>query len=193
MKKIITSIVITTLSIACFAQNKVPSEKHLPYRLTTEPAIGTRLSTAMGAMDIQLTNLLQYNISRRVGLISHTAVSHTFPNSRITDVKQNYSYSIMQKFGIGTSLYSKHNIHTFSFLAGVRYNAYSGTLNNDQLPEHITTKAQSTTSDYGLMYNWKKIRNKYFLSFRLYVPLKDGLAGITENATIELGVGIKLK
>jgi len=194
MYKIITTIAIMLFSISSFAQNNKPKERNLPYRFTTEPAIGTHLSTLMGgAMDIQLSNLLQYNISKRIGLISHTAISQFFPIGRMADVKQNYSYSIIQKFGIGTSLYTKHNMHTFSILAGLRYNAYSGTLKNDRLPEHITTTTESTTSDYGLMYNWKKIRNKYFLSFRVYVPLKDGLAGITENATIELGVGIKLQ
>ncbi len=188
MNKIIITMVLVLLTGAGIAQQN-SQEKRMPYRFTTEPAIGTRLT----AMDIQLSNVLQYNIHRKISLISHTAIAYGIPFSRMGDIKQNYNYVIYQKFGLGTSLYTKHTMHTFSFLAGAKYYAYSGTLNNEYLPEHITTKSSGITSDYGFMYNLKMIRRKYFLSARLYVPLKDGLAGISENSTLEIGVGIKLK
>ncbi len=165
------------------------SQQNIPYRLTTEPAIGTKLM----AMDVQVSNLLQYNVHKRFSIISHSVFSFAIPFARMEDVLQNYNYALIQKFGIGTSLYTKHTMNTFSFLAGVKYYTYSGTLDNEHLPEKITTKSTGTTSDFGLMYNLKMVRKKYFMSTRLYVPLKDGLAGMGENATIEIGAGIKLR
>ena len=192
MNKILITIALSVFINFSFAQDISPREKYPTYRLTTEPAIGTHLSMS-GAPDLQISNLLQYNINKKLGLISHTAISFGFPMSRMSDIIQNYNYSLFQKIGIGTSFHLKNTIHVISFLGGIKYNAYSGTLSNDQLPEHITTKTSSTTSDYGFMYNFKLVRRKYFLSTRLYVPAKDGLAGISENSTLEIGMGIRLK
>ncbi len=180
MNKILITIALSVLTGFSIAQDIRPNEKYPIYRLTTEPAIGTHLSMS-GAPDLHISNLLQYNITKKVGLISHTAISFGFPMSRMADIIQNYNYSLYQKFGIGTSFYIKNTVHVISVLGGIKYNAYSGTLSNDQIPEHITTKTNSITSDYGFMYNLKLIRRKYFLSTRLYVPVKDGLAGISEN------------
>jgi hypothetical protein len=69
------------------------------------------------------------------------------------DVYQNYSYNLFQKIGLGTSVYTKRTMHTVSFLIGIQYNAYSGTLTNSALSDAITTKTQSLSPDYGLMYN----------------------------------------
>jgi hypothetical protein len=192
MNKILITLALSVFANFSIAQDIQSKEKYPIYRLTTEPAIGTHL-TMSGAPDLQVSNLLQYNINRRIGLISHTAISFGFPMNRMADIIQNYNYSLYQKFGIGTSFHIKNTVHVISVLGGIKYNAYSGTLSNDQIPEHITTKTNSITSDYGFMYNLKLIRRKYFLSTRLYIPAKDGLAGIGENTTIEIGVGIRLK
>lgn len=192
MNKILITVALSVLTSFGIAQDIMPKEKYLNYVLTTEPAIGTHLSMS-GASDLQISNLLQYNINNKIGLISHTAISFGFPMNRMADIIQNYNYSLYQKFGIGTSFYIKNTVNVIAVLGGIKYNAYSGTLSNDQIPEHITTKTNSITTDYGFMYNLKLIRRKYFLSTRLYVPVKDGLAGISENTIIEIGVGIRLK
>jgi hypothetical protein len=188
MNKLIITMTLTLLAIASTAQTGRQKD-NMPYRFTTEPAIGIKTTS----MDVQLSNLLQYNIHRKFSMIFHTAITYGLPLSRMSDIDQHYNYAILQKFGIGTSIYTKHTISTISFLAGIKYYAYSGTLNNEQFPEHITTTSNGTTSDYGFMYNLKMIRKKYFLSARLYIPVKDGIAGLGENSAIEIGVGIKLK
>lgn len=188
MNKLIVTFTLILLASVSVAQHRGVQEP-TPYRFTTEPAIGIKAMS----MDVQLSNLLQYNIHKKIALISHSAISFGTPLSKMEDIVQNYNYALLQKFGIGTSLYTKHTMNTFSFLAGIKYYAYSGTLNNVHLPEQITTKSSGTTSDFGIMYNLKMVRKKYFMSTRLYMPLKDGLAGIGENATIEIGIGIKLK
>ncbi|GAB4039392.1 hypothetical protein [Spirosoma gilvum] len=165
-----------------------------PYgKFTVAPGLGTHLMSIMGAPNAQVSNLLQYNIYKRISLVSYISFSYGFPNNRIVDVQQHYSYSIDKKFGFGTSLFTKKGSNSFYLLAGVKYDSYSGTLSNEQLPETITTKTSSFTVDYGIMYNLRLGRNKYFMSTRLYIPLKDGLAGMSENANLELGVGIRIR
>lgn len=193
MYKLLNTLILTVCMHISFAQT-IPVNVKYPFsQLTMEPAIGTRLNSLMGSPDIQVANLLQYNYKKRLSFIAHTAISSDLKPGWVTDVRQNYSYSFFQKFGIGTSFYTKRSSNTFSILAGVAYNAYSGTMNNDQFAESITTKASSLRTDYGIMYNLKSGRKKYFLSSRLYLPLKDGLYGISENADLEFGIGMRLK
>lgn len=174
-----------------FSQSK--PQKYTFRKLTTEPAIGTRIQSALGAPDIQLTNLLQYNLTRKVSFVSHTAFSQDLERSNFPNVENNYSFSVMQKFGIGTTFYSRRSSSSFFLLSGIKYYAYSGTLTNPNLEESITTKTHGMTTDNGIMYNYKRGLKKIFFSARIYVPLYDGLDGITENATLEVGVGIRLK
>jgi hypothetical protein len=176
-----------------FAQKKTASAKYPFSQLTIEPAIGTRITTFLGNADVQLANLVQYNITRRFSVAAHTNFSFDIPANQFSDVKQNYSYTINQKFGIGTSFHGKRTTNAFFILAGLKYNAYSGTLKNTDFIDQITTQTSSLTSDYGMMYHIKSGRKKYFFSGRLYLPLKDGTNGIIENANIELGVGIRIR
>jgi hypothetical protein len=191
MYKILLLLLLCGTINASWAQKTRKNEQW--NRITVEPAIGTRLSTLMGSADIGLSNLIQYNLHRSVSLLAHTAVSFDFENRNKSDIHQNYSYTLFQKIGLGTSVYTKRTMHTVSFLIGVKYNAYSGTLTNSELSDAITTKTQSLSPDYGLMYNLKLGANKYFFSGRIYIPLQDGYYGIIENAHLELGVGIRLK
>ncbi|CAN5329225.1 hypothetical protein BH23BAC2_BH23BAC2_00140 [soil metagenome] len=94
---------------------------------------------------------------------------------------------------MGTSLYTKRSAHNFFLLAGLKYETYSGTLHNIDLPETITTKTSSYSPVYGIMYNLKKGINKYFFSSSLYIPLNEGVAGIIENTNLEFGVGIRIR
>lgn len=192
MYKIFTTIVFTTILNVGMAQTKsIKIINKATYRcVTIEPGIGSHL---MGNPDIQISNLLQFNFQKRFSVISHTVLGYSFENPRITDIKQNYSYTIFQKFGIGLTLYKQRTSSTFSFLAGIKYDTYSGTLHNDQLPEKITTKTSSYSPDYGFMYNLKTGSDKYFFSGRIYIPVKGGLPGMVENANLEFGIGIRLK
>ncbi|QMU28741.1 hypothetical protein [Adhaeribacter radiodurans] len=158
-----------------------------------EPAIGTRLNSFIGGPDVQVSNLLQYRLKQKISFITHSAFSSEGEIAWVPDVKKNYSYTFYQKIGLGASFNTRKASHVFSFLAGVKYNTFSGSFYNKEIPEQITTKSKSLTSDYGWLYNLKLGRKKYFFSSRLYIPLKDGLAGILENAVLELGMGISLK
>ncbi|MEO5775654.1 MAG: hypothetical protein ABIQ27_02045 [Flavobacterium sp.] len=195
MKKTILILMVSVCSLSMYSQilNSGKKEKYVNRKLTIEPAIGTRMQTILGSTDIQLTNLLQYNITRKLSFVSHTVISTDIKNGNFNNVDTNYSYSLLQKFGIGTSFYSQKASSSFFILGGIKYNAYSGTLNNPIIEEHITTKTKGLVPDYGIMYNYKRGIKKYFFSARLYCPMYDGVAGILENATIEFGIGIKLK
>jgi hypothetical protein len=190
-------ILMIILFLAClhfgYAQTRNAPIKYSYGKLTAEIGFGTHLMSIMGASNVQASTLLQYNINKRINLASYSSFSYGFPNNRIRDVQQNYNYSIGNKFGFGTSLFTKKGSNSFYLLAGLKYNSYSGTLTNEQLSETITTKTSSITVDYGIMYNLRLGRNKYFMSSRLYIPLKNGLAGMSENANLELGVGIRIK
>lgn len=176
-----------------YAQTKSETANYPYGKLTLELGIGTRLMSMMGAPNVQVANLLQYNVNKRISLVSHVAFSYGFPLNRILDVQQDYSYSISKKFGMGTSRYTKRGSNSIYLLAGVKYDSYSGTLHNEQLPETMTMKTSSLTADYGILYSLRLGKNKYFMSGRIYVPVKDGLAGMSENANLEVGLGIRIR
>jgi hypothetical protein len=171
-----------------------PQDDRIPLsRLTIEPAIGTRLLSLIGDRDIRVANLLQFNYTKKLSFIAHTGFSSDFSRNWVPDVKQNYSFTLTQKFGLGTSFNTRRATNAFFILGGLSYQSYSGTLNNSRLPENTTTKINSIYPDYGVMYNLKSGRKKYYLSSRLYLPLTDGLYGIIENANVEFGIGFRLK
>ena len=60
----------------------------------------------------------------------------------------------------------------------------------------------SVSPDFGLMYNLKLGKKKYFFSYRMYLPLYpypfesgdvNSIDGNLANVTLEFGVGIRLK
>lgn len=194
MKKLLTLLIIFTIIRIANGQTKEGIELYPTRKFTIEPGIGTNLYTLLGSTDIRFTNLIQYNLVHKIALVSHSALAFDLPNSRITDVKQNHSFTISQKFGLGTAIITKGASHNLFVLGGLKYNSYSGTLDNEHLmARSITSKTSSFSPDYGILYNLKLGRNKYFFSTRMYVPLKDGLYGILENASLEFGIGIKMK
>lgn len=193
MKKPFTTVLLLVCLHFGYAQTRNETINYPYGKVSVELGVGTHLMSIMGAPNVQLSNLLQYNINKRISLVSHIAFSYGFPINRILDVQQDYNYSLIKKFGVGTSLYTKRGSNSFYLLAGLKYDRYSGTLNNEQLPETMTTKTSSFTADYGILYSLRLGRNKYFMSSRLYIPVKDGLAGMSENANLELGVGIRIR
>lgn len=176
-----------------YAQNTVDTFKHPDEKITVEPGIGTRLASIMGSPNVQLSNLLQYRVSKRFSVAAQTGFYHNFPNRRIADVKQNHSFSIFQRVGIGFALNKRRSSSAILLLAGYKYDTYSGTLVNERLNESITTRSKSATPDYGIMYNLRMGEKKYFVSSRIYVPLKAGPYGMVEGSTLDLGAGLRIR
>jgi hypothetical protein len=196
-----TSFLILSLS-ATAAQNDSTGRVKIKYpvrRLTIEPAVGIN---PMPSADLLISNLVQWNLKKRLSLVAHTYYS--FNDAFLGDVnyiKTNYNYSISQKFGIGTSLYLKNSSHTFSLLAGIKYDAFKETLENPEF-EKVSASLSSFGPDVGLMYSLKIGKKKYFFSYRMYIPLypypfesSDILAidGNIASISLEFGFGIRLK
>ena len=193
-------LLLNFISVFSQADSFPKLRKNFPMRqLTIEPGIGLNI---MPNSDLVLSNLLQRNISKRFSVISYT--SYAYNNvflRKFNFITTDHNYSLNQKFGVGVSIYSKHSMHTFSLLAGIKYDSYQETLNNPDF-EKVSMSVTSLSPDAGLMYNLKKGRKKYFFSFRMYIPLYPypianssewSLDGNMANVTLEFGVGIRLK
>ena len=200
MKTIICLSLYILLSTIQTSAQVNPSEKaDIKYTwrtLTLEPAIGLEPMS-----DLLISNLVQWNIKKRLSLVSYT--SYAFNNAMkrtFNYITTEYNYAITQKFGIGTSLYTNHSSHTFSILAGIRYNAFKETLRNPEL-QNISASVNSFSFDPGVMYNIKIGKKKYFFSFRMFVPLSPypflssdtwSIGENMYNLTLEFGFGIRL-
>ena len=194
------SIFFSFLNLSASAQN-IDSDKasnKIPVRrITIEPAIGLEPMS-----DLILSTLEQLNIKKRLSIVSYS--SYAFNNATQRDfnyIKTNYNYTLSQKFGVGTSLYTKHSSHTFSLMAGIRYDAYSETLENPDF-EKVSASVSSVSPDFGLLYNLKIGKKKYFFSYRMYIPLYPypiissdiwSLNDNMVNLSLEFGLGIRLK
>ena len=201
-QKILFVIILVLAFANSFAQRNMPSEKEkysTVRQVTIEPGIG--IHTNFGT-DMLISNLIQWNPQKHLSLASHSSfnINNIFQRD-FNGIKTNYNYTINQKFGVGTTFYSKRSSNTFLLMAGVKYTSFQETLIN---PDHnkISTSINSISPDYGLMYSLKKGVKKYFFSFRMYVPLypwpvKDfniyAADGNMNNIALELGVGIKIK
>ncbi len=196
-------IIISVLTFAnSFAQSKkqATNEKQFTVRqLTIEPGIG--IHTNFGT-DLLLTNLVQWNPKKKLALVSHSSYNiNNVLQRKFNGIQTEYNYSVNQKFGIGTTFYTKRSSNTFLLMAGVKYTSFKETL---VTPDNnkVSANTNAFSSDYGLMYSLKKGVKKYFFSFRMYVPLypfplKDiniwALDGNMNNIALEFGVGIKIK
>jgi hypothetical protein len=168
-------------------------------KLTIEPAIGTK-PTVMTAL--MASNVLQWNIKKRISIVSHT--SYTWNQAFLPEfnyIKTNYNYSLSQKFGVGTSFFTKHFCHTFSLMAGINYDAFKETMDNPEFKK-VTVSQSSMSPDFGLMYNMKVGNKKYFFSYRMFIPIYpfpfkssdiNSVEGNLANLTLEFGLGIRLK
>lgn len=175
------------------------SEKFPAPKFTIEPGIGINPAPMP---DIVLSNLMQWNIKKRLSIVSHTSLNFNGPLKRnFNYITTNYNYSIIQKLGIGTSVYTKRSSHTFSLLAGIRYDGYKETMNNPEF-EKVIVKINSLNPDFGLMYNVKVGQKKVFFSYRMYVPLYpypvkgldfSSIDGNLANVSLEFGVGFRMK
>lgn len=167
--------------------------------LAIEPAIGIN---PWPMSDILISNLVQWNVDRRWSILSFS--SYSYNNAFLRDfnhIRTNYNYSLSQKFGVGFSLYWGSSSHTFSFLAGVKYDAFKETLENPAF-ENVSASIHSVSPDCGLLYNVKTGRGDVFLSFRMYIPLYPypvktldmwSIDGNMANLSLECGIGIRLQ
>jgi hypothetical protein len=201
MKTILNlSIFFSFLTLSASAQN-VDSEiarNSIPVRrITIEPAIGLEPMS-----DLIISNLVQLNLKKRLSIVSYTSYSYNNAMQRdLNYIKTNYNYTLSQKFGVGTSLYTKHSSHTFSLMAGIRSDAYKETLENPDF-EKVSASVSSLSPDLGLLYNIKIGKKKYFFSYRMYIPMypypiiSSDIRSLNDNMvnlSLEFGLGIRLK
>lgn len=187
-----------------FASGQLQSSKeirtHYPHRkLTTELAIGINPAPTS---DMLFSNLLQWNINKRLSMHSYTSYTHVNAFHRnFNYIRNNYNCAFSQKIGLGISIFTKKSSSTFSLLAGIKYNAIKETLNNPEF-EKVVVTLNSISPDYGLMYQLKIGKKKYYFSYRMYLPFYPYptksfditcVDGNLANISLEAGVGIRLK
>jgi hypothetical protein len=162
------------------------------------PAIGLN---PWPTADLVISNLVQWDIKRHLSLVSYTAYTYNSVFLRdFNHIKTNYNYSFSQKLGVGTSLFSKHASHTFSLLAGIKYNSFKETLENPDY-ENVPVSVSSLGPDYGCMYHLQVGKKKLFFSYRMYLPLYPypmrrlditAIDGNMANVSLEFGLGVRL-
>lgn len=190
------ALALITYSTA-FTQNRTPTS--VVRELTVEPGVG--IHTNFGT-DFLITNLVQWNPTKRFGFASHTSLNFNNIFQRdVNYVKTNYNYSFNQKFGAGTTFYSKKSSLTFLLMIGFKYTAFKETLYNPDL-DQVSVAINGFSPDYGLMYSYKRGLKKCFFTFRTYIPLYpwplkgsniDYIDGNRDNIALEFGVGIRIK
>jgi hypothetical protein len=168
-------------------------------QLTIEPGIGIH---ANFGTDLLLTNLIQWNPQKHLSFASHSSFNINNITQRYSNrIKTNYNYSINQKFGIGTTVYAKRSTHTFLCMVGAKYTTFRETLDDVRF-DKVSTTISSFSPDYGFMYSLKTGWEKYFFTYRMYLPLYPWptkgtdiyyLDGNMNNVALEFGVGIKIK
>jgi hypothetical protein len=196
------SFLLILISSASIAQTDTLQTTHKSFplrKLTIEPAVGIN---PMPMSDIVVSNLAQWNVKKRFHVVSRSAVSfNTAFERNFNYVHTDYSYTLSQTIGFGTSVYYKSSSHTFSLMAGVKYDATKETLNNPEF-EKVSFALSTVSPDFGLMYNLKLGKKKYFFSYRMYIPLYpypvktydfNAIDSNMANLSLEFGVGIRLK
>jgi hypothetical protein len=168
-------------------------------KLTLEPGIGVK---PYPNADILVSMVVQWNVKKRLSLVSYSA--YAYNNAFLREVyyiTNDYNYSLTQKFGAGSSLYTRHSSHTLSLMAGIKYDAFKETLNNPDF-EKASMSVSSVSPDFGLLYNLKIGNKKYYFIYRMYIPLYpypfltfdfNAFDGNMANMTLEAGAGIRIK
>lgn len=194
MKQVLLAITLSSVIMSMNAQS-IKNDNYMKNRFSIEPAIGTRLYSFVGIRDIQLSNIVQYNITGKTSLISHSVFSKDLRIPSIKTVETKHSYSLMQKFGIGLTFNPSKISHSIFLIGGVRYNSYEGKMDNTLLEDTKAFKTNGIAPDYGLLYCCKIGKKRCFFSSRLYMPtsFKSCLDNIMENGSIELGIGFRIK
>jgi hypothetical protein len=192
----LTALLLSIIATTALAQEPAQRKgKNFPSStLTTELGIGLPLLQIVTPQrDWILSNQTQYNINRKLSLVSHTAL--TLYASTFRDTKDYlstaHSFSLTERLGLGTTFYTRGTANGFFLLGGLKYSSVKSTMNHPDFPEE-TVSYSSLVPEYGLMYNVKVGRKKYFFSGRLYVPLNNLPLELAESVSIELGAGMRL-
>lgn len=166
--------------------------------LTIEPGVG--IHTNFGT-DFLISNLVQWNPNKRLSLAAYSSFNiNNITQREFNYVKTDYNYSLNQKFGAGTTRYSKNSSHTFLLMAGLKYTAYKETLDNPDFNK-VSTSISTLSPDYGLMYSLKRGWKKYFFTSRFYLPLSpwltngtniENVQGTLRDIAVEFGMGMKI-
>jgi len=174
-------------------------EHSLARKLTIEPGVG--IHTNFGT-DFLISNLVQWNPNKRLGFASYSSFNINNVTQRdFNHIKTDYNYSLNQKFGAGTTVYSKKYSHTFFAMVGIKYTAFQETLENPNFNK-VSTSISAFSPDYGLMYSLKRGWKKYFFTARFYLPLSpwltkgahiENIQGTLRDTALEFGMGIKIK
>lgn len=176
-----------------------PTKEYSLKQLKIAPAIGLN---PWPMSDLVISNLVQWEFKKHLSLVSYTA--YTYNNVFLRDfnyIKTNYNYSLSQKVGVGTSIYSKRTSHSFSLLGGIKYNSFKETLEHPEF-EKVSASASSLSPDFGCMYHLQVGKKKYFFSYRMYIPLYPypvqrlditAIDGNMANVSLEFGLGVRLK
>jgi hypothetical protein len=185
-----------------FAQSDLSSVDAKPSMvrmLTIEPGVG--IHTHFGT-DFLISNLVQWNPNQRLAFAAYSSFNlNNVMQRNFNYVKTDYNYSFNQKFGAGTTFYSRRSTHTFLLMVGAKFTAYQETLDNPNV-NSVSTSIRALSPDYGMMYSFKRGWRKYFFTSRFYLPLSPLLSkgfkieyvqGTLRDIALEVGVGIKLK
>ncbi|MDN3654192.1 hypothetical protein QWZ08_01065 [Ferruginibacter paludis] len=192
--------VLTFSNSLAQTEKQAIKEKHFAVRqLTIELGIG--IHSNFGT-DLLITNLVQWNPKKHLAFASHSSYNiNNLLQRNFNGIKTEYNYSINQKFGVGTTFYSKRSSNTFLLMAGIKYTSFKEILLNPD-NKNVSAGVNALSPDYGLMYSLKKGVKKYFFSFRMYVPLYpwpvkatniSAVDGNMNNIALEFGAGIKIK
>lgn len=182
------------LLVGVFSQLASSAQVLNDRKLSIEPAIGMRISSAFGLIDVQVAGLVNYSVHKHLNLASHTAISfdlNTFKAFKNIDVMR--SVTTFQKFGLGPSFAIKGSKHAFLLMAGAKYFTYQAKLKNPKLEDNVDTRFNTWTFDKGLLYHLMIGRGNTFFSSRIYSPVLDGKWMMIENTNVEFGVGFKLR
>lgn len=182
-----------------YSQHDSAAKHTLVRKLTIEPGVG--IHTNFGT-DFLLSNLVQWNPNQRLAFASHSSYSiNNVTQRNFNHIRTTYNYSLNQKFGAGTTVYSKKFSHTFMFMVGVKYTAFQETLNNPNF-NTVNSSVSASSADYGMMYSLKRGWKNYFFTGRFYIPLHpwitkgahlENVQGTLRDVALEFGVGIKIK
>ncbi|MDB5276595.1 MAG: hypothetical protein JWR61_1550 [Ferruginibacter sp.] len=196
---IIFSVLSFTNSFAQTEKQSIKVKHFAVKQLTIEPGIG--IHSNFGT-DLLITNLVQWNPKKHLAFASHSSYNiNNLLQRNFNGIKTEHNYSVNQKFGVGTTFYSKRSSNTFLLMAGVKYTSFKESLVNPD-DKNVSAGVNAFSPDYGLMYSLKKGVKKYFFSFRMYVPLYpwpvkatniSAVDGNINNIALEFGAGIKIK
>ncbi len=192
-------VILVFVALRSFSQNEKPAAPEKKNsRLSIEPGLGI---SPLPIVDMSLSNIIQLGITKRMSLIAYTSwKENNLFLRKFNYIESTNNHTFTQKFGMGTSRYTKRSIHTLSMLMGLKYESYRETLNNPEF-EKVSVSSATWSPDLGLMYNLKLGRKKYFLSYRMYIPLYpypaktvdlNAVDGNLADVSLELGVGIRL-